>query len=133
MRSVGADRVIDYVQEDFTENGEQYDLILELVAAHSIFDYRRALSPRGRYIMVGGSLPHIFQTLFLGSLISIMGSRKMSILGAEPNKGLAFVLELIESGDVTPVIDARYPLSQAAEALRYLGEGRARGKVVITM
>lgn len=133
MRSLGADRVIDYTQEDFTKNGQCYDLILDFVASHSIFDYRRALSPRGKYLMVGGSLAHIFQTLFLGSLISMTGTKKMGILAAKPNKDLAFMIELIASDKVVPVIDKRYSLSKVPEALRYLGEGHAKGKVVITV
>ena len=133
MRSMGADFVIDYIQEDFTQNGKLYDLILDFVASHSIFDYKRALTSSGMYVLVGGSMTHIFQTLFLGLLISITGTKKMGILGAKPNKGLALMIELIESGKVVPVIDKRYPLSEVPKALRYLGEGHAKGKVVITM
>jgi NADPH:quinone reductase-like Zn-dependent oxidoreductase len=133
MRSIGADQVIDYTQEDFTQNGQRYDLILDLVAYHSIFDYKRALSPKGVYVMVGGSMAHIFQTLFFGSWISMTGRKKMGILGAKPNMDLAFIIELIESGKVIPVIDRQYPLSEVPEALRYLGEGHAKGKVVITV
>jgi NADPH:quinone reductase-like Zn-dependent oxidoreductase len=83
--------------------------------------------------MVGGSLPRIFQTLFMGSIISLTESKKMRILGAKPNKGLDFILELLESGKVMPVIDKRYSLSEVSEALRYLGEGHAKGKLIITM
>jgi NADPH:quinone reductase-like Zn-dependent oxidoreductase len=133
MLSIGADQVIDYTQEDFTRNGQQYDLILDFVASRSIFDYKRALTPGGMYIMVGGSLSHIFQTFFLGSLISLTTSKKMGILGAKPNKDLVFMIELIESGKVNPVIDKRYPLRAVPEALRHLGEGRAKGKVVISV
>ncbi len=78
-------------------------------------------------------MAHIFQTLFLGSLISMTGTKKMGILGAKPNKDLAFMKELLEAGKVVPVIDRRYPLSEVAEALRYFGEGHAQGKVVITL
>jgi NADPH:quinone reductase-like Zn-dependent oxidoreductase len=133
MASIGADQVIDYTQKDFTKNGQQYDLILDFVASHSIFDYQRALTFGGRYIMVGGSLKYIFQTLFLGSLISITGTKKMGILGAKPNQDLAFIVQLIESGNVVPVIDREYPLSEVPKAMGYLGEGQARGKVVITL
>ncbi len=83
--------------------------------------------------MVGGSMAHIFQTLIFGSLISMTGRKKMGILGAKPNKDLAYITELIESGKVLPVIDKRYPLSEVPEAIRYLGEGLAKGKVVITL
>jgi len=133
MLSIGADQTIDYTQKDFTRNEQQYDLILDFVASHSVFDYMRALNPGGRYIMVGGSLSHIFQTFFLGSLISLTTGKKMGILGAKPNKDLVFMIELIESGKVNPVIDKRYPLHEVPEALRHLGEGRAKGKVVISV
>ncbi len=134
MRSIGADLVIDYTQEDFTQNGHEYDLILDLVASHSIFDYTRALNPRGRYVMVGGAMLHIFQTLFLGTWISMTGDKKMGILGLKQNKkDLNFILELYEAGKVAPVIDRCYPLSEVPEALRFLGEGHAKGKVVITV
>jgi len=133
MRAIGADHVIDYRQEDFTKNGQRYDLILDFVASHSIFDYKRALTAKGVYVMVGGSMAHIFQALFMGALISMTGSKKMGMLAAKPNKDVAFMIELIESGKVVPVIDKRYPLGAVPEALRYLGEGRAKGKVVITV
>ncbi|MFC1970104.1 NAD(P)-dependent alcohol dehydrogenase [Chloroflexota bacterium] len=133
VRSIGADRAIDYTQEDFTKNEQRYDLILDVAAHHSIFDYRRALSPKGIYVMVGGSSARIFQVMFLGPWISMTGSKKMGLLMHKPNKGLAFMKELLEAGKVLPVIDRRYPLSEVAEALRYFGEGHARGKVVITL
>ncbi|NOR17965.1 zinc-binding dehydrogenase [candidate division WOR-3 bacterium] len=133
MRSIGADRVIDYTQEDFTKNGQRYDFILDFAAHHSIFDYKRALSPKGIYVLVGGSVTQMFQVAFLGPLISMIGSKKMGILMHKPNKDLAFMKELFEAGKVVPVIDRRYPLSEVAEALQYFGEGHARGKVVITL
>ena len=133
LRSIGSDQVIDYTQEDFTKNGQGYDLILDVVGNRSIFDYKRALSPKGIYVMVGGSTALIFQLLFLGSWISMTGSKKMGILAHQPNKDLDFMKELFEAGKVVPVIDRRYPLSEAAEALRYFGKGHAQGKVVITL
>ncbi len=133
MRSIGADRVIDYTQEDFTKNGQRYDFILDFAAHHSIFDYKRALNPKGIYVLVGGSVTQMFQVAFLGPLISMIGSKKMGILMHKPNKDLAFMKELFEAGKVVPVIDRCYPLNEVAEALRYFGEGHARGKVVITL
>ena len=133
MRSIGANKVIDYAKEDFTKNGQSYDLILDFAAHHSIFDYKRALSPKGIYVMVGGSSAQIFQVMFLGPWISMTGSKKMGILAHKPNKDLAFMKELLIAGKVKPVIDRRYPLSEVAEALRYFGEGHARGKIVITV
>jgi len=101
------------------------------VAYRSIFDCKRALSPKGIFVYVGGSTAVIFQTLFLGPLISMTGSKKMGNLAAKPNKkeDLVFLKELFEAGKVVPVIDKRYPLSEAPEALRYLGEGHARGNL----
>ncbi len=133
MRSIGADHVIDYTQEDFTKNGQRYDWILDFAAHHSIFDYKRALSPKGIYVMVGGSGSSFSQAMFLGPLISMTTSKKMGVLMHKPNKDLAFMKELFEAGKVKPVIDKRYPLSEVPEALRYFGEGHARGKVVITL
>jgi len=135
VRSIGADQVIDYTQEDFTKSGQRYDLILDVVAYRSIFDYKRALSPKGIYVFVGGSTAAIFQALLLGPLISMTGSKKMGVVMWKPNKkeDLVFLKELFEAGKVVPVIDRRYPLSEVPEAFRYLEEGHAQGKVVITI
>jgi NADPH:quinone reductase-like Zn-dependent oxidoreductase len=134
VRSIGADQVIDYTKEDFTTSGQRYDLILAANGYHPILDYRRALSPKGIYVMSGGSWAQMFQAMLLGPWISMTGSKKMGALSAKANpKDLAFVKELLEAGKVKPVIDRRYPLSEVPEALRYLGEGHARGKIVITM
>jgi len=135
LRSIGADHVIDYTQEDFTKNGQRYDLILDIAAHHSIFDYKRALSPKGIYAIVGGSRATIFQAVFLGPLISMTGSKKMGLMTWKPNKkeDLDFIKELIESGKVVPVIDRRYPLNEVAEGLRYFEEGHPQGKIVITV
>ena len=133
MRSIGADHVIDYTQEDYTRNGQHYDLILDFVAFRSIFDTKRALSPKGTYVLVGGPLARIFQVLFLGPWISLTEGKKMGVLGAKPNKHLAYMTGLIEAGKIVPVIDRRYPLNEVPEALRYLGGGHTKGKVVITL
>jgi NADPH:quinone reductase-like Zn-dependent oxidoreductase len=133
-RSLGADHVIDYTQEDFTQNEQRYDLILAANGYHPISHYKRALSPKGIYVMAGGSTVQMFQALLLAPWMSMTGSKKMGVLSAKPDKqDLAFLRELLESGKVQSVIDRCYPLSEAAEALRYLGEGHARGKVVITV
>ncbi len=134
MRSIGADHVIDYTQEDFTQNGQQYDLILAANGYRSISDYERALTPKGTYVMSGGSTKQMFQAMLLGPLRSKNGGKKMGNILAKPNiKDLAFVKDLLEAGKVVPVIDRRYPLSEVAEALRYLEKGRAQGKVVISI
>jgi len=133
-RSIDADHVIDYTREDFTKNGQRYDLILAANAYHSIFDYRRALSQDGTYVMVGGGGVQILQALLLGPLLSLIAGRKMCFVSAKINKkDLVFLKDLLETGKVVPVIDRRYPLSAVAEALRYLEEGHAQGKVVITV
>ncbi len=134
LRSIGADHVIDYTTEDFAKDGEIYDLILDVVTYRTIFDYKRAMAPNGRYVMLGGgSYGRVYQTIFLGPLISRTGNKKMVVLMHEPNRGLDEVTKLLEAGKVVPVIDRRYPLSEVPDALRYFGEGKARGKVVITM
>jgi NADPH:quinone reductase-like Zn-dependent oxidoreductase len=134
-RSIGADHVIDYTQEDFAANGQQYDLILAANGDRSISDYKRALSPTGVYVQTGGSMGQMTQAMIQGPWISMTGSKKMSNMGvAKPNQtDLAFMKELLETGKVKPVIDRCYPLSEVPEALRYLEAGHARGKVVITV
>ena len=134
VRKLGADHVIDYTQEDFTKNGERYDLILAANGFHPIFDYKRALRPKGVYVMSGGSGTQMFQAMLLGPFISMTGSILMRSVSSKPNKkDLVFMKELLEAGKVVPVIDRHYPLSEVAEAIRYLEEGHAKGKVIITM
>jgi len=133
VRSIGADQVIDYTQEDFTQNGHRYDLILAANGYHSISDYKRVLTPKGIYVMSGGAEAQLFQAMLQGPWISMTGNQKMGNLLAKPNNAdLAFVKDLLEAGKVVPVIDKRYPLTEVPEALRYLEEGHALGKVVIT-
>jgi len=137
VRSIGADQVIDYTQEDFTKNGQRYDLIYCAVGNRSAADYKRALNPNGICVVAGfTTMPHmLFQVLFLGAWVSMTGSKKIGAMGTvKPNKkDLVFMKELLEAGKVVPVIDRCYPLSEVAEAIRYLEEGHAKGKVVITM
>lgn len=134
VRSLGADQVIDYTKEDFTKSGQQYDLILAVNGYHPIFDYKRALSPKGRYVMTGGTMAQFFQAIALGPVISTTGSKKMGNFLAKANHNdLLFIKELLEAGKIVPVIDRRYPLSEVAEAIRYVEEGHAKGKVVITV
>ena len=136
VRSIGADKTIDYTQEDFAELGQNYDLIYDAVGNRSVSDYKRALRRGGTCVITGfTTLPRLFQHMLLGPLVSMTGNRKIRTQGvAKPNrKDLVFIKELLEAGKVKPVIDRRYPLSQAAEAIRYLEQGHARGKVVITV
>ena len=134
LRSIGADHVVDYTREDFSRQGRRYDLILDFSAHRSIFTCRRALAPGGTYAMVGGSMSALLQSLLVGCLLSKTGSRKLGVLGHRQNReDLTFLAGLLETGTVGPVIDRRYPLTEAADALRHLGERRALGKVVITV
>ena len=134
VRSIGADRVIDYTQEDFTQNGQRYDLIVDAVGNRSVSDYKRALSSKGICVIIGYSSPVLLlQHMFQGTWISMTGSKRIGLMLANINKkDLVFMKELLEAGKVVPVIDRRYPLSEVAEAIRYLEEGHARGKVIIT-
>lgn len=133
LRSLGFDHIIDYTQEDFTKNGQCYDLILDVKTNRSMFDYTRALSPNGIYVTVGGSMARIFQALFLGPLISMISKKNIRLVALKPNKDLAYMNELFEAGKVKPVIDGPYKLSEVPEAMRYFGEGRHKGKVVISL
>lgn len=133
MRSLGADHVIDYTKENFTKNGQRYDLILDLAAHHSFFNYQGALSHNGIYLMVGGAVAMLFKLLFLGTLVSLFGKKKMGILALKANKDLNDIVGLINSGQVNPLIGKRYSLQEVPEALRYLGGGHAKGKVVINL
>jgi len=138
VRSLGADRVVDYTQEDFTKRGERHDLMLDIAGSRSFSEFRRALTPEATVVLVGGRmtyrglgpLPHL-----LGTLLKSRGrSQTVKFFVAKITKeDLAVLQELLEAGKVRPVIDRKYQLSEAPEALRYLGEGHARGKVVITV
>ena len=110
-------------------------MILDVVAYRSIFDYKRALNPKGICRFVGGSMATILKAVFLGPLILMTGRKKMGIVIWKPNKkeDLAFLIKLLEAGKVVPVIDRHYPLNKVAEAFQYLEEGHHQGKIVITM
>ena len=139
VRSLGADHIIDYTQADFTQNGQRYDLILAVNGYHSIFAYRRALRPRGRYVLVGASKAHLYQALIqallLGPVLSRTGSQHLGFMGIAhiTRQDLGVVKALLEAGKVVPVIERRYPLPETAAALRSLEEGHAQGKIVITV
>jgi NADPH:quinone reductase-like Zn-dependent oxidoreductase len=134
MSSLGADHVIDHTREDFTKNGERYDLILDVVAHRSVFAYKRALRSNGSYFLAGGSVATMFQILLLGLWIRGTTGKRIRILAVQPNtEDVNFMKELIETGKVTPVIDRTYPLSEVPDAIGYVGEGHAKGKVVITV
>ena len=137
VRSIGADRVIDYTQEDFTKSGQRYDLFFDCVGNHSLLACRRVLNPKGIYIVVGGPdgrwlgpLARMIKTLVLSRFVS---QNLVMFLARRSKEDLTIMHELMKAGKVTPVIDKRYKLSEVPEAIRYLEEGHARGKVVITL
>jgi NADPH:quinone reductase-like Zn-dependent oxidoreductase len=133
VRALGADHVIDYKKEDFTQGNKRYDAILAVNGYHPLSAYRRVLKPQGIYVMAGGSNRQIFDALLWGSFMS-KGDQKMTNMMAHVNKkDLLYLNGLIEAGKVKPVIDRCYPLHETANAIRYLEEGHARGKIVITV
>jgi NADPH:quinone reductase-like Zn-dependent oxidoreductase len=133
-RSLGADHVIDYTKEDFTQSGQQYDLILAANGYHPLSAYKRALAPKGIYVMAGGTMAQIFGAVLLGGWMSRGGDKKMTNIAAKMNRAdLEVLTELLESGKIVPVIDRTYALSEVPDAMRYLGEGHARGKIVISI
>ena len=134
VRSLGAEHVIDYTQEDFAEGRPRYDLILATAGYRPLADYQRALSPAGAYVVTGGSMRQVFEPMLLGARVRKLPGQKMVNLSAETRQeDLVYMTELIEAGAVTPVVDRCYPLKETAQALVYYGLGHARGKVVITM
>jgi NADPH:quinone reductase-like Zn-dependent oxidoreductase len=134
VRSLGADHVIDYTHEDFTKNGQRYDLILAANGYQPIWAYQRALRPGGRYVMSGGAMAQMYQAMLLGPVMSMTGGKRMGNMLMKLNtKDLVCMKELLEGGKVVSVIDRRYPLDETAEAIRYVEERHARGKVVITV
>jgi NADPH:quinone reductase-like Zn-dependent oxidoreductase len=141
VRSIGADRVIDYTREDFVEKKDRYDLIVATAGYRSIFNYRRALTPEGMYVATGGSMrgpkamAQVFESMLWGPVLSLAGGKKTGNLPIMPatQSDYRLITELIESGKVRPVIDRRYPLSKAVEGLLYYEKGHAKGKVAITV
>jgi NADPH:quinone reductase-like Zn-dependent oxidoreductase len=134
VRSLGADHVIDYKKEDFTQNGQKYELILAANGYHPISDYLRALKPEGTYVVAGGSMAQLFQAALQGRRIAKTGGQKTHVVSlVQKQKDLVFLKELLESGKVVPVIDGCYPLSKTPEAFWYFEKEHPKGKVVITM
>jgi NADPH:quinone reductase-like Zn-dependent oxidoreductase len=134
VRSLGAEHVIDYKLEDFTQNGQQYDLILAVNGYHPISDYLRALKPAGTYVVAGGSMLQLIQAASRRKKDPRDGSQRIVVVSlAQSQKDLILIKELLESGQVVPVIDGCYPLSKTAEAFWYFEKEHAQGKVVITI
>ncbi len=135
IRSIGADHVIDYTQEDFSRSGP-YDLVFDAVGNRAVADYKRALTPQGICVIAGfTTLPRLLAHVLRGAWASRTGTQQIGLMGtAQPNQSdMVAIQELLETGKVTPVIDRRYPLDETAEAIRYLETGHARGKVIIVL
>ncbi len=128
MRALGADHVLDYTQEDFTQTGRQYDLIFDMKTNRSMFEYRRALRPNGVYVTVGGQTSRLLQIGLFGRL---MRQCSMRILGYKANKDTCYLIELVEAGKLKPVVDKCFSLAEKADAFRYFGTGRYKGKIVV--
>jgi len=133
LRSIGFDHVIDFTKEDFTRNGRCYDLILDVKTNRPIYDYVRALCPKGVYVTVGGSIFRLLQALFLGRWITRMNKKQICIVALKPNKDLAYMNKLFEDGKVKPVIDGPYGLDEIHKAFGLFGKGDHKGKIVITI
>ncbi|MGB5382043.1 MAG: NAD(P)-dependent alcohol dehydrogenase, partial [Acidimicrobiia bacterium] len=135
LHSIGADHVIDYTEVDYTATGQQYDRILDIAAYRPIRESRRALRPRGVYVAVPGSIKGVLQGGIVGPLTSMVDGRRMGMLVWKPfsQQDVSFLTHLLEAGTIAPVIDRTYPLSEVREALACQYDGRARGKIIITV
>src|SRR5205814_3575640 len=140
VRSLGADHVIDYTKEDFTKSGQRYDVILDNVGTQPLLSFRRALSPKGKYVLIGGGGPNDnpwigpFGRIIYTSLLSRFVTQQMAMMIADANqKDLTILADMMQSGKIKPVIDRTYKLDQVPDAIRYLEEGHARGKVIIAV
>jgi NADPH:quinone reductase-like Zn-dependent oxidoreductase len=132
VQFLGADRVIDYTQTDITQSGQKYDLIIDAAAYRSVADFLPALTPEGTYVMVGGSTPRFFQAMLLGGWLTRKTAQSVKSLASKPNQAdLIALKELIEAGQIAPVIDRTYPLSEVPDAIRYLEDRQVKGKVAI--
>ena len=133
LSALGADHVVDYLEEDFTGSGRCYDLILDVKTNRSPFAYLRALNPNGTYVTVGGSIPRLLQAFVMGPLTSRVYHKHLRLVGLRPNKDLNYMNELFEAGKLLPVMDGPYTLANVAEALRLFGTGDHKGKIIVTM
>jgi NADPH:quinone reductase-like Zn-dependent oxidoreductase len=131
MTALGFDEVIDYTSQDFTRNGKKYDLILDVKTNHSPWHYTPALQKNGIYVTVGGSIPKLLQALFMGPMIKVTLNKNIRVVALKPNKDLAYMNDLYNSGKLKPVIDGPYPFEQYAEAFNIFNKGEHKGKVVI--
>lgn len=131
LKALGADHVMDYQLHDFTKKDHCYDLVIDVVGNHSLFQYKRILNPKGRLVLVGGTSFTLLQIGLLGPLFSIFGSKKLGLLVHEPNKNLTLLIEYLISGKIKSVIDHCYKLEQTADAIQRIGNGTAKGKVIV--
>jgi len=131
--SLGATRIIDYTREDFSKSGSQFDAIIACVGNYSIHDYRRALKPRGRMVLTGGSVKQFLQGALLGPILSGKNGKRFDTMLVKPNVDLDFIRQLIEEKKIRSLIDRRYQLTEIAAALRYYMGGHSRGKVIISI
>lgn len=131
LKSLGFDSAVDYKKVDFTDNGEKYDLILDTKSNRSVFKYARSLKKNGVFFTIGGSMYRLFEILLLGSLISLLTSKKLSVLIHKPNKGLDQISKLVEKGQIKPVVDGPYGFDKIPMLIQYFGEGKHRGKIVV--
>ena len=131
LRTLGADHVIDYTREDFTNKGKRYDLVIDVVANRSIFRYKGSLNPGGAFYMVGGTVSSLLQAALLGPFISKSGSTHLGVLAYKANKSLDVITRLFTQGRLIPVIDKIFPLSETREAFRYFASGEVKGKIII--
>lgn len=136
VSSLGADRVIDYRKQDFTQEGTRYDVVLGVNGYHSLSEYRECLNPRGRYVMIGGTNRQIFESLLFGRVSFMFSDKAASVLTIDHSlfaTDLLQLRELLSDGGIRPVIDRSFALEEVADAIRYVEEGHVRGKVVITI
>ena len=131
MLSLGADHVVDYRKENYTQNGQKYNRIVDYVAWHSLSDYKKSLQPGGKFFQVGGSTSLIFKLLLAGPFIALFSGKKLAMLPAKLNQGLDEIASLVESGKIKVAIDRIFSFDEIPDALRYLGEGHVKGKIVI--
>lgn len=131
MESLGFDHIIDYKKEDFTKNGKRYDLVLDAKTNRSTTSYLRSLKPQGKYVTVGGNLAKLLQLVLLKPLISNLSKKSIHLVALRPNKDLAYINTLFEQGKVKPVVDGPYPLEEVPRLMRYFGEGKHTGKIVV--
>lgn len=133
LRTLGFDYLIDYELQDFTKAGLRYDLILDCKTNKSPFSYQRSLKLEGKYVSIGGSIPYLLFTLIWGKLLSLISSKSLKILSLKPNEGLDYICECYEKQHIKCLIDGPYPLESGAEMLQYFGNGKHKGKIVLTV